>query len=306
MNIVLLITLSAMWAPSFLLIKLAGLGGVPPLTLAFGRIGLAAAVLAVIVLARRTVWPRDRRRWVAFSMLGLFGSAIPQFCYAWGEMLSDSGTAAIINGMMPIFTIVIAHFFAGDEPFTGGRGLGVLLGFAGLLTMFLPESLAGLKGNQHLLGMSVMLLAPIGYAGTTVLARRALRGEPALMTAAAQMLTGALFLAPFSLAIESPWRISPSGGALVAIAFLGVLGTAIPMILYYRLLNSASATFASLTTYIMPPAAIVLGMVFLNEKPGWNALAGCALILAGVVAVHRAGARPRMANPAAAAASDTP
>jgi drug/metabolite transporter (DMT)-like permease len=68
------------------------------------------------------------------------------------------------------------------------------------------------------------------------------------------------------------------------------------MVLYYRLLNTASATFASLTTYIMPPAAIVLGMVFLNEKPGWNALAGCALILAGVVAVHRSGRRMNAAR----------
>ncbi|GAB4323562.1 MAG: EamA family transporter [Candidatus Sumerlaeia bacterium] len=292
MNLLLLLIMSALWSPSFLLIKVAWLGGVPPVTLAFGRIGLAAAALLAVVRARGVAWPRDGRRWGVYAILGAVGTAMPQLCYAWGEQFADSGTAAIINSTMPIFTIVIAHFFAGDEPLTGRRAAGVGLGFAGILTIFLPEALEGLSGNLHLMGMSVMLLAPVGYAITTVLARRALRGERPLLTAAAQILSGALLLALPAAILERPWTVRPTPGAMAAVAFLGVFGMALPMILYYRLLNRASATFASLTTYIMPPAGVALGVVFLGERPGWNALVGCVLILLGVVVVHRAGGEP--------------
>ena len=287
MNLLWLIILSILWSPSFLFIKIA-LGDVPPLTLCAMRVVLGAVVIYGFLRAAGHRLPRDRSLWWKFALIGLLGNAVPFTVYAIGEQFTESGVAAIINGSMPLFTLVLAHFFAGDEPMTRGRSAGVMIGFAGIVVLFYPEMREGVAGNLNLLGMLVMLIAPVCYAATTVFARRHLRGLHPLITPTAQLFVAAAIMSSLSLAIDSPWQLRPGPAAMGSLLFLGVMGTAVASVIYFHLINRAPATFCSLVTYIMPPVGVALGVAFLNERPGWNALAGCALILAGVVFVNRA------------------
>jgi drug/metabolite transporter (DMT)-like permease len=265
------------------------------LTLCAVRVGLAALVMVPYALARGHRLPRDPRTWGKFTFMGVIGLAVPFSLFAYGETVVDSGVASIINGTMPLFTLVIAHYFAGDEPITRGRAIGMVVSFAGIVVLFYPEAREGLAGNTMLAGMAVTMLAPICYASSTVFARRMMRGVPSLVFAAGQLAVAAPVMAVVALAFDAPWRQDPGWAAAGALVFLSILGTATAIIIYFRLLKRTSATFVSLVTYIMPPAGLLLGIVFLSERPGWNAPLGCALIVAGVVLVNLA--RPRKIQP---------
>jgi len=135
-----------------------------------------------------------------------------------------------------------------------------------------------------------------------VYARRNLRGLPPLVAPTTQLLVGGLYLLPTALVFERPFHLSPGLASLGAVLALAFFGTAVAFVLFYHLIERTSATFLSLVTYILPPAGVALGIVFLNEQPGWNALIGCVLIVVGVMVVNGvfAGLWKRWAHPVVA------
>jgi len=276
---VLLLTLAALWAPSFLFIKIA-VGGIPPITLAALRLTIATALLLGILRLRGGRFPRESGTWKNLAIMGFFGSALPFAAISYGEQFADSGMAAIFNGATPIATAILAHLMIHDERLSPGRIVGVVLGFVGILTIFLPE-LGAAHGSPF--GTSLFLVAAVSYGISMVHARKHLRGLAPLVGPTLQLGLGALMLIPFAAVAESSvWRI-PSLGSSLSLLFLAVFGTAVAYIVYYRLLEIASATFLSLVTYLLPPSGVLLGMMVLDERPGWNAVAGCLLIVVGVM-----------------------
>ena len=280
----LMFLLAALWSPSFLFIKI-GLHDIPPLTLAASRLGIGALLLYTLMRVRGEKLPRDPRMWRHFMTMGFFSGALPFALISMGETATSSGIASIFNGATPIATALLAHFFIADERLTPKRLTGVLIGFAGILVMFLPGLLAG-GARGGVLGMLAFTIAAISYGAGAVYARRNLRGLSPLLGPTTQLGCGSLMLLPFALAGE--WgRIHPPGPAsLGALLFLAFFGTALAYVVFYRMVETTTATFLSLVTYFLPPAGVVLGIIFLDESLSWYAVAGCALVLIGVITVN--------------------
>src|SRR4051812_12325820 len=128
---ILFILLGVIWSASFLWIKIA-LAEIGPLTLVAYRVGFGLLTgLAVAVILRIRI-PRDWKTWRVFIVLGILNVAIPFFLITWGEQTIDSAVASILNATVPLFTIVIAHFFLHDDKMTVPRVAGLLIGFAGV------------------------------------------------------------------------------------------------------------------------------------------------------------------------------
>ncbi len=282
-NWFLLLTLALLWAPSFLLIKLA-LGDVPPLAIVTIRLGVASAILYLLLRLQGGRLPRDRATWIRLAVMGFFGSALPFAVITFGEQFTDSALAAILNGSAPIATALIAHFFITEEQLTPGKLIGVLIGFGGILTIFLPDAKSG--GASSLLGMGCYLLAALCYGISIVHARKNLRGLPRLVGPVAQLGLGAIMVLPATLLFETGDYRPVGSEALWSILFLAIFGTAVAYIVYYKLVESASATFISLVTYFLPPAGIALGAWIRHERLAWNAYVGCTLIILGVLLVN--------------------
>jgi len=280
-----LFLLASLWSPSFLFIKI-GLGGFPPLTLAASRVGIAATLLWIFLRLSGRTLPRSPSLWRRFLFMGLFGNAIPFALFCLGETRADSGPAAILNSTTPIFTVLLAHVFISDERLSGARIGGVLIGFAGILVMFFPSLQGGFLRSGTFWGYVAFTGAALCYGITNVYARRYLRDVPARVSATAQLISASILLWPVAVAIERPFAIRPGTGPLLAVLALAVIGTALAMTLFFDLMRKTSATFVSMVTYIIPPAGIALGAVFLHEHVGWNHLAGCYLILVGVMVVN--------------------
>jgi drug/metabolite transporter (DMT)-like permease len=276
--------LALLWGPSFLFIKVA-VYEVPPLTLAAVRVGIAAVLLYVVLRVQGRNLPRFGSVWKHFAVMGLVSNALPFVLFSWGEQYIDSALAAILNGATPLFTIVLAHFFTTDEDLTPNQGVGVLLGFAGLMVLMAPELAGGMQATSW--GLLAMIVASFSYGVAIVYARRNLRGLPPLVAPAAQLSMATLYLVPLSLFVERPYTLAmPSWPAIGSLFTLAAFGTALAFVIYYRIMEQASATSLSMVTYMVPIVGTVLGVVVLNEQLGWNVYAGCALILLGVMIVN--------------------
>ncbi len=283
-NFLLLILLAALWGPSFLFIKVAVVE-IPPLTLVLGRVGLAAVLLTVFLLVQGKSLPRSRTVWRHLAVMGLVHNAIPFVLFGWGELYIDSALASILNGTVPLFTIVLAHYFVADDRLTPAKLIGVLIGFGGLLLLMTPTFGDGLQGST--LGLVAVTLACLLYGVAIVYSRNNLRGLPPLVAPAGQMIMATIYLLPLSLLVDRPFSLAlPTLPAIGSMLALGVLGTAVAFVVYYRLLETAPASYVSMTTYVIPVFGVILGVLVLNEQLTWHAYAGFALILLGVMIVN--------------------
>jgi len=278
---VMLIALSLLWSATFFVVEI-GLRELGPFMLVAGRVSFGAATLWILVLASGLTLPRTARDWRDLFVMGFLNNAVPFSLIFWGQVYLTGGLAAIFNATTPIFGVIVAHMLLADERATPLKALGVLFGLCGVVAMVGPEALQGMSGS--LLGQIAIIGAAISYAFAGVFGRRLSRFAPPV--AAAGMLTAStIMMVPLALVVEGVPAAMPSIDTWAVILVLGVLGSGGAYILYFRILARAGATNLLLVTFIIPPGAILLGWVFLDEELGETAIVGLGLIFAGLACV---------------------
>lgn len=276
--------MASLWGPSFLFIKLV-IEEFPPISAAALRVSIAALFLYLILKFKNRKLIALGPLWKHFLVMGLVSNAIPFCLFCWGEMYIDSSLAALINGSPPIFTAILAHFFLRDEPLNWHKGIGILLGIGGLLILFLPNLSGGVYGDAG--GILAIILATFCYAVGFVYGKIKLKGLPPLVAPASQLIMASLVLIPTSLIVERPFDMAvPSWTSISALCALGIFGTGIAFIVYYKVLETAGAMALSMVSYLLPLVGMVLGVLFLNESLTWNGIFGGFLILAAMMLVN--------------------
>jgi drug/metabolite transporter (DMT)-like permease len=280
-----LILLSVLWGGSFFFAGVQ-VKALPPFTIVFLRVALAAIILNVLVRALGKKMPGDRSSWRAFFGMGILNNAMPFCLVVWGQTYIASGLAAILNATTPISTVIVAHLLTDDEKMTGNRLLGVAIGFLGVVVLIGPDSLQGLGAN--VLAQVAVLLAAVSYAFAGVYGRRFRRmGIEPILTATGQVTASAILLFPIAISVDAPWTLAmPDLRVWEAIAGSAVLSTALGYILYFRILASAGATNLLLVTFLIPVSAIVMGSYGLGEHLDVRHFVGLAFIGAGLAAIH--------------------
>ena len=277
----LLLVLAALWGTAFLFIKIAVVE-LPPVTLAATRIGIAAIVLTLAVYARGLRLPSELAVWRRYLLLGVVGNALPFALISFGQTRVGSGVTGILMAVMPLVTLVLAHFFVQNERMVPGMLVGFLIGFAGLLALSGPEALLQLAGQASLLPyQGAILCGAVCYAVNTILTRRLATLDP-LVSSATVMWAAAAVITPIALGLDSPWRLRPSLGTIAATVWLGLAATALATIVYFRVVSSAGAIFLSLMNYIIPVVALAAGVAVFDEATPGTVLIGLALILGGL------------------------
>jgi drug/metabolite transporter (DMT)-like permease len=275
----LLLIVAGIWGASYLFIKVA-VDEIEPTAMMDLRLVLAALVLVPFLMLRlgpaRAV-AEIRGAGAGAFILGTVNMALPFTLIAWGEKYIDSGIAAIANASVPIFVVLLAVRFRPSERATGMRLVGVLLGLVGVgvLTGLHPEG-----GWWAVAGTLAVVVASLSYAVANLYTQHRFPTTSPLVITAASSVAAALVLLPLALFQLPDER--PSWKALGSVAALGVGGTAVALIFFYRMLVQYGASRASLVTYLLPPFALVYGVIFLDERITLNATLGLVLILAGV------------------------
>jgi drug/metabolite transporter (DMT)-like permease len=287
--------LGVIWGSSFLWIKI-GVAEIGPITLVAFRLLFALLGLLVVFALQRRTFPRDSRTLWALVFMGVFNTAIPFALISWGETRIDSALASILNGTVPLFTIVIAHYWLADEKISLMRVIGLIVGFFGVVVLvsrdFGPEGL-----HSSVLGQLAVLAAAISYAVAATFSRRHLRGIPPVVQATSTVFIADLLAWAGVPLVERPvtWPTLPI--TWLALIWLGLLGSCVALLLYFFLLNSVGATKSALVAYVFPVIGLILGIVFLDETADWRLLAGSALVVGGIAVVN-VRMRARAAAPA--------
>lgn len=275
-----LLLLGALWGASFMFIKV-GVAEMPPESLVALRLTLGALVLLAVLYGSGQRLPRSWQVWRDFVVTSFIGLIAPFTLITWGEQHIPSGTAAILNATVPLFTALVAFLWMRSEHLTGTRLFGVGLGFVGVLLAVGITDLSLQSADTQ--SQLAVLLAAVFYGISGVYARKAFRGMPALVPATGQLTCGALILAPIALLLHGIPGSLPSPTALGAVVALAVLGTAIAYILLYWLIEHIGATRASMVTYLTAPFALVYGALFLHESITLNAILGLGLVIVGIL-----------------------
>ena len=276
----LLVLLGLIWGGSFFFARIA-VHYVPPLTLVFLRLFLAALALHVYIAGRFDIYPILKARWREFLILGLINNALPHALIFFGQTRIGAGLAAILNATTPIWTVLIANYFTSDEKLSSAKIAGCLVGLAGTIVLIGPGISTGSEAPLWALLLPVLAAVSYGFAATY---GKRFRDVPAPVTSAGQLTASSVIALPLSLLADRPWTLAvPPLDALFAILALALLSTAFGYILYFRIMAAAGATNASLVTLLVPPSAILLGVLFLGEMLSAVEYAGMALIGFGLV-----------------------
>ena len=278
----LLVLLGLIWGGSFFFARVA-IAYVPPLTLVFLRVFIAAFALHLFIFGRYELYQTLRNRWFEFLTLGLINNAIPHTLIFAGQTEIGAGLAAILNATTPIWTVLIANIMTTDEKLTPARVSGCLLGLAG--TVFLVGPSAFGIATVPLWALLLPIVAAMSYGLSAPYGKR-FKGLPAPVTAAGQLTGSSIIMLPLAAFHDQPWTLAmPPMSAIASILALALLSTAFGYILYFRIMIMAGATITSLVTLLVPPSAILLGFLFLSERLEIGDIAGMLLIGTGLLVI---------------------
>ena len=275
-----LLLLGLLWGGSFFFARIA-VQFIPPVTLALLRFVVAALALHVFIAGRFGIYRELRARWPSFLLLGLINNAIPHTLIFAGQTEIGAGLASILNATTPIWTVLIAHFLTADEKLTGRKTAGTALGLAGTVLLFSPH--IGDKTGIPAWAIAMPLIAAMSY-GFAAIFSRTFRGVSPPVTAAGQLTASTFLMLPVSLIVDQPWTLpSPPIQAILSVLALALVSTAFAYILFFRLIATAGATNASLVTLLVPPSAVLLGILFLGERLETAEWTGMAVIALGLL-----------------------
>ncbi len=281
-----LVALVIMFGSAFMLTKLA-VQEYPPAIVTAGRIIIAAVILLPIAWLRGESFGFLRDTWLLIIALAVTGNCLPFYLISWGQQTVSSSTAGILMAVMPLATILLAHFFVAGERLTTNRVIGFLLGFLGILILLGPAALAELEGSTNVvIAMLVILAGALCYAINTILAKR-LPNASFVAISAAVMVAAGLLMLPTLMTSDNEWVIELHSIEFLSLVILGVFPTALAAMVYFAVIARTGPSFLSQINYLIPVWAVFMGIAFLHEAVSMNAFIALAVILLGIAFAQR-------------------
>lgn len=288
-----IVLLGAIWGSAFLAIKLS-VHETGPLWLVMIRVGVALLPIALFAWWRKDTLPPTLHDWAVIIAMSLLNTVGPFFLISWAELHIPAGVTSLIMGVGPLATMVAAHFTTPDDRFTGGKIIGMVLGFAGLALVVAPEL-------SQWIGFDVLAYAAVWTgmlcyvaAGTLI---RFVRHTSVPMMTAVNMAVAVVALTPLLLLAHDPLP-QLSGTAMLAALYLGLVCTGFAYLLRANITLTVGQSYMSMASYFMPVSGVLLAWAVLGEPITWHILAALACVIAGFLVSRR---RPATATVAGSA-----
>lgn len=277
-HVLMLLTLATVWGTSFMVIKI-GVAHVSALDLTAMRMLVAAVAMLLCAAVLRSSLPSEKLAWAYCFALALFGNSLPFFLIGWGEEKIPSGLAAILMAVMPLTTLVLAHFFSSGDRLSTRKLFGVALGFCGVVVLVGPDALSGL--GEQVIRQLATAGGAICYAISVIIAQR-MPKTPMIGRAALVLVFSVVQTVPLALYLsggELPeWRMETIWPAV----YLGLFPTALTTLVLFKLLSEREASFVAFQNYLVPVFGVLWGALLLGEVISAEALAALGMILLGI------------------------
>lgn len=271
-----------LWASAFVAIRDLG-PRISPGALTLGRLLVGSAALGAILAVRRTPWPA-RADWPRLIGIGVLWFAVYNIALNAAETRVDAGTAAMLVNVAPLMLAVLAGLGLG-EGFPRPLLIGSSIGFAGVVVIGIATSTSARTDS---LGVVLCVTAAAAYAFAVVLQKPLLTRISALQVTWIACTIGVVVCLPFTPRLVADLTAADAGATL-EIAYLGLFPTAIAFTTWAYALARTSAGRMGATTYLVPPVAVLLGWLLLDEVSPPLALVGGLLCLVGVAVTRYRG-----------------
>ncbi len=276
-NWLLLMALVLLWGTSFMFISIS-VDTVDPVSVVFARVLIGAMLLTAVVYAKGLRLPFTREAWLAFLIMGAMGNTLPFFLITWGQLSVNSGIAGMIMAIMPLITMVLAHYFIEGEDLNRYKMIGFMLGLGGIILLLGPVFEGG---GQAVFGGIAIFLAATSYAVNTILVRRLPKFSPTV-GAAGVLIAASFIMLPIWLIKAPSMAAQISDPSLYSVIWLGIGPTAIATLLLFAVIERAGPTFLATINYMIPVVAFFSGAFILSEPLELSSLFALAIILSGI------------------------
>lgn len=275
------IIVCAIWSSTWIFIKLGLDAGLPPVSFAALRFFVAASVLLLILKFQNITLPRTKRVWLLAGVTGLLQFFINYSLLFWGEQHISSGLAAVLQATIPAFGLVFAKFYLPAERITFSKFLAILLGVAGVATIFYEQ--LEVSGALAFAGSAAVVLGALCASYASILTK-AYAGEIETSSLlAAQMICGFVPLAVLGFALDgNPLKFNWNSTTVFAVLYLALLGSIAAFWMFYWLLKNLEITRVMIISLVTPVVAVLIGAAALGETLPAQTLSGGALIVLSV------------------------
>lgn len=282
--------LTLLWGSSYLFIRI-GVRQLTPLALVCLRLLFASLGVIAMGVALRVRLVMPRQQLLPLAVLATTNITLPFLLITWGEVVVPSGLSAVLVGTSPMFSMLIAAAVLHDEPLTGAKVLGVVVGFGGLVVLASRDIQHGALQWQTLLGQVSIMASGLCYATSAVLTRKYLRAVPPRAITIYTVLFAALQVTVLSLIFSPPPFTSLRPESFLAVVWLGLLCSALAYVLHYTVIAGWGAARATFITYTTPVVGLLLGVAVLHEVLDWRIAVGSVMVVTGVLLGGVLGAR---------------
>lgn len=266
------------WGTTWAAIRI-GVETIPPFVFALERAIVVAAILTLVALALRLPFPRDRRTLAAAALAGLFNTGLSWALIFWAEQFVPSGLVAVFGATAPVWTAFLAHFLVRGDRLSWLKVAALALGLVGTAVL-IGAPIQG-DGRDVLVATILLALLPITWAAAAILAARYLQHASPVPVIAVEVWAGGIFLIPFALS-QAGEPVSWSMPAVIAFAYLVLLGSCVGLVLNLWLYRKVRPTTVMLSQVLIPVQAVLIGALALGEQVTPQMLVGALLVFAAV------------------------
>jgi drug/metabolite transporter (DMT)-like permease len=281
-DIFLLVMLGVIWGSSFFNIKIASYS-YAPFTLALIRVFFASIPLIALCVFRKVRIKAFSDEWYKYAWIGGCNIVIPFVLIAVGTSKVDSFLAAMLMSTTPISGSILAHFFTKNEKITLFKSIGIIIGFCGVIFLFLDKLIIN---ESNIIYALIILLGSTFYSIGGILTLK-IKNKGNVNVTTSTIIWSVIFLIPLTLIFENPTDSIPSINSTLSLIYLGVVATGAAWLLRFRILTVNGLVFQTQVAYIIPLVGVIFGYFIMNENITWKVLVSLSLIILGIYIVKK-------------------
>ena len=281
-DIFLLILLGLIWGSSFFNIKIATYS-YEPITLALVRVIFASVPLILLCKFKDIKIEAFSNEWKNYALIGLCNIAIPFILIAIGTSKINSYLAAMLMSTTPLSGTILAHFFTKNEKINILKTIGILVGFSGVLFLFLDKII--INESNYIFALITILGSTFYSIGGILTLKIKDKGNENVTTSTT--IWSLIFLFPMALILEKPWLATPTLDSTLSLLYLGIVATGLAWLIRFRILSVNGLVFQTQVAYLIPIFGVFFGYFVMNEVITWRVLISLSIIVLGIYIVKK-------------------
>ena len=281
-DVFLLVLLGLIWGSSFFNIKIATYS-YEPITLALVRVIFASIPLMILCKLKNIKIEAFSKEWRSYALIGLCNIAIPFILIAIGTSKINSYLAAMLMSTTPLSGTILAHFFTKNEKINILKVIGILIGFSGILFLFLDKII--INESNYIFALITILGSTFYSIGGILTIQIKNKGNENVTTSTT--IWSLIFLFPMALILEKPWLAEPTLDSTLSLFYLGIVATGLAWLIRFRILSVNGLVFQTQVAYLIPIFGVFFGYFLMDEVITWRVLISLSIIIIGIYIVKK-------------------